>query len=66
SYVWSENAGQSRRAAERIRAGTVWVNTALITDYSTPTGGFKQSGWGRESGPEGLEPYLESKSIVSQ
>jgi phenylacetaldehyde dehydrogenase len=64
AYVWSGNGQTSNRIANALRAGTVWVNTFAMLDYSTPFGGFKQSGWGREHGPDGLSPYLETKSIM--
>lgn len=65
SYVWSANARRAHRVARGLRAGTVWVNTALVTDPMVPNGGYKQSGWGKENGPDGLEPYLETKSVIA-
>ncbi|MET0370005.1 MAG: aldehyde dehydrogenase family protein [Sphingobium sp.] len=65
SYVWSQDAKRPHQIARRIRAGTVWVNTALAIDPSLPVGGFKQSGWGRENGPDGIEAYLETKSVIA-
>jgi acyl-CoA reductase-like NAD-dependent aldehyde dehydrogenase len=65
SYVWSQDAKRPHRIARRIRAGTVWVNTALAIDPSVPVGGFKQSGWGRENGAEGIDNFLETKSVVA-
>ena len=46
-----------------IRAGTVTVNTYGEGDVSTPFGGYKQSGNGREWGPHGIEEFLEVKSV---
>ena len=51
------------RYAKHVKAGTVWVNCYHIVDTTTPFGGFKQSGWGRENGPEGLDAFLEHKSV---
>jgi betaine-aldehyde dehydrogenase len=50
-------------AAKRLRAGTVWVNIWNKTFPELPTGGFKASGMGRELGMEGLEAYLETKTV---
>ena len=53
------------RIAERLRAGTVWVNGWATGNLTIPVGGFKQSGIGREQGPEGLAEYLECKSVLA-
>jgi acyl-CoA reductase-like NAD-dependent aldehyde dehydrogenase len=49
--------------ASRVRSGTVHVNSFIGAHVTTPFGGYKQSGVGREGGPEGLEVFLESKSV---
>lgn len=49
----------------RLHAGTVWVNTYLSGDVGIPFGGYKASGYGREGGEEGLLPYLETKTVVT-
>ena len=51
------------RTAKRLRAGTVWINTWNVVDATLPCGGYKQSGFGRELGPWGLEEYLETKQV---
>ena len=51
------------RAAREIKAGLVWVNGWDACDITMPFGGFKESGWGREHGEEGLDSFLESKSV---
>jgi acyl-CoA reductase-like NAD-dependent aldehyde dehydrogenase len=51
--------------ARRIQSGIVWINCQLMADPSLPLGGYKQSGWGRECGPEGLEAYLQSKAVIA-
>jgi acyl-CoA reductase-like NAD-dependent aldehyde dehydrogenase len=63
--VWTKNLDIALRTAKGIRAGTVWVNTyhASGLEPSMPYGGYKQSGIGREVGHQGLEEYLETKSI---
>jgi acyl-CoA reductase-like NAD-dependent aldehyde dehydrogenase len=59
--VWSSNSERAMRIASRIRAGTVWVNDYhLLTTYA-PRGGYKQSGFGRELGEDGLYEYMQTK-----
>ncbi len=61
--VYTRDIGNAHRAARLLDAGMVWVNCYGRTDKSLPFGGFKQSGWGRENGPEGLDAYLEKKAV---
>ena len=61
--IWTENVRRAHRVAARVRAGTVWVNNYRQIAYAIPFGGFKQSGLGRELGPEALNDYTEIKSI---
>ena len=61
-YVWSANLDRARRVAARLRTGMVHINGASL-DSMAPFGGYKQSGNGREWGPEGIEEFLEVKSI---
>jgi acyl-CoA reductase-like NAD-dependent aldehyde dehydrogenase len=61
--VWTTDAGQAQDVAGRLRAGTVWINTYRVLHYAMPFGGFKLSGYGRELGPDALEPYSEVKSV---
>ncbi len=63
--VFTSNISTAHRAAKLIRAGNVWINCYGILDRTMPFGGFKQSGWGRESGFEGIEPFLETKSVYA-
>ncbi|HXW94292.1 MAG TPA: aldehyde dehydrogenase family protein [Nitrososphaerales archaeon] len=63
SSVWTRNFERAYHAAERIQAGTTWVNSPPIARAEVPFGGFKQSGFGRELGIEGLDHYFETKSI---
>ena len=63
SSVWTKDLERAYRAAERIQAGTTWVNSPPISRAEVPFGGFKQSGFGRELGIEGLDYYYETKSI---
>jgi aldehyde dehydrogenase (NAD+) len=48
--------------AERLRAGVVWANTYNRFDPTSPFGGYKESGYGREGGLHGLAPYLNGES----
>ena len=51
------------RAVKALRAGIVWVNHMQPTYVEAPWGGYKQSGFGRELGPWGIEEYLETKQV---
>ncbi len=62
--VYGENVDQATDVARRLRTGTVAVNNMSPMDFAAPFGGFKQSGLGRELGPEGLQAYLEYKTIT--
>jgi aldehyde dehydrogenase (NAD+) len=57
--VWTEKGSRILWMAERLRAGVVWANTYNRFDPSSPFGGYRESGFGREGGRHGLEPYLE-------
>ena len=61
-YVSSGNLERARRVAARLRTGMVHINGASL-DAMAPFGGYKQSGNGREWGAEGIEEFLEVKSI---
>ncbi|WP_203338730.1 aldehyde dehydrogenase [Nocardioides limicola] len=60
--VWTSDPEQGLEVARQIRAGTVGVNQYMM-DFAAPFGGFKDSGIGREFGPEGLDEYVEAKSM---
>ena len=57
--VWTDKGSRILWMAERLRAGVVWANTFNRFDPASPFGGYKESGFGREGGRHGLEPYLE-------
>jgi aldehyde dehydrogenase (NAD+) len=57
--VWTEKGSRILWMAQRLRAGVVWANTFNRFDPTSPFGGYKESGFGREGGLHGLEPYLE-------
>ena len=55
---------QALKVAEKIEAGTRFINTYNKTDVAAPFGGFKQSGFGKDLGEEALNEYLKTKSII--
>lgn len=61
--VYTGDIARALRVAGKIEAGTVGINSAFNTSPQTPFGGFKQSGIGRESGPEGIKEYVQPKTI---
>jgi betaine-aldehyde dehydrogenase len=61
--VWTRDVFRGIRVLKQIRAGILWLNTYHPTYNEAPWGGYKQSGFGRELGPYGLEHYLETKQI---
>jgi aldehyde dehydrogenase (NAD+) len=63
SAVWTTNVARAHTLAGMIRAGTVWLNTYLMMDPALPFGGYKQSGYGRESGTDQMAEYLQTKSV---
>lgn len=56
--VWSENINLALDVARQIKAGTIWVNSTNLFDASSGFGGYRESGFGREGGKEGLHEYL--------
>ncbi|HEV2175797.1 MAG TPA: aldehyde dehydrogenase family protein [Terriglobia bacterium] len=61
--VWSRDIFRAFRVVKALRAGVVWVNHMQPTYVEAPWGGYKQSGFGRELGPWGIEEYLETKQV---
>lgn len=61
--IYTENMSRALRVSRKIRAGTIAINSSFLPDNNTPFGGYKQSGYGRESGMEGLKAYLQAKTI---
>jgi phenylacetaldehyde dehydrogenase len=64
--AWTNDLGRAHRLAKRLKAGTVGLNCQMQFDHSMPFGGYKQSGWGYESGKAGLETYLQTKIVWAQ
>jgi acyl-CoA reductase-like NAD-dependent aldehyde dehydrogenase len=61
--VWTSDIGRALRASERLQAGTIWVNTYRMGGPSTPFGGYKRSGLGREGGTEALKEWVNTKTV---
>ena len=61
--VWTRDIFKAFRTVKSLRAGIVWVNHMQPTYVEAPWGGYKQSGFGRELGPWGIEEYLETKQV---
>ena len=66
SYVWTRDHQRALRVSDAIRAGTVHINSNLFRSYDFASGGMKESGIGRENGPQTLAPYQETKWVISQ
>ncbi|KKK18199.1 aldehyde dehydrogenase family protein [Aspergillus ochraceoroseus] len=62
--VWTNDFAQAHRVADKIEAGIVWINGHHLNDPSSPWGGFKESGLGKENGQEAYESYTKVKSTV--
>jgi len=61
--IWTEKGSRILWMAERMRAGVVWANTFNRFDPASPFGGYKESGFGREGGRHGLEPYVRLEPV---
>ena len=64
--VWTKDVATMHKLAARIKAGTVWGNCHAMIDTALPFGGYKESGMGREQGRQGIEAYLETKTVIIQ
>ncbi len=61
--IWTRNAGRALRVARAVESGNLSVNSNSSVRYSTPFGGFKRSGLGRELGPDALDSFTEVKNV---
>jgi phenylacetaldehyde dehydrogenase len=61
--VWTRDISRAMRYADQLDAGTVWINNHDIVDSSMPCGGFKQSGFGKDMGPEQLQHFTRTKAV---
>jgi len=62
--IWTRDVSKAHKLAARVQAGIVWVNCWGASDMAMPFGGYKQSGWGRESSAEGIDAYLQTKAVT--
>ncbi|MHB9848791.1 aldehyde dehydrogenase family protein [Streptomyces krungchingensis] len=63
--VWTRDIASAHTIARKLRTGRIGINVHRAGGVQMPVGGYKQSGWGRENGLEGLEEYLETKSVIT-
>lgn len=61
--VWTNDMGRAIRMSEQLRVGTVWINTYRAVSFTSPFGGYKRSGIGRESGIDAVKAYMQVKSV---
>ncbi len=61
--VWTNDQPRAMRVADRIQAGTIYLNNYFNSAVQSPVGGYKQSGYGRENGVAGLDAFLQTKSV---
>ena len=61
--VWSRDVANAMRVADQIEAGTVYINNYFSASAQSPVGGYKQSGYGRENGWEGMRSFMQTKSV---
>ena len=64
AYVFTRDVKRALRVCERLETGMVGLNQGLVSNPAAPFGGIKQSGFGREGGPEGIGEYLETKYVA--
>ena len=63
SGIWTKDIKRAHRVASMLEAGTVWINTYRAATFNVPSGGYKQSGIGRENGIEAIYEYTQNKSV---
>jgi succinate-semialdehyde dehydrogenase/glutarate-semialdehyde dehydrogenase len=64
AYLYTSDVKRALRVSERLETGMVGLNTGLVSNPAAPFGGIKQSGFGREGGPEGIDEYVETKYVA--
>lgn len=63
--IWTTDVSKAHLTARKLRAGLVSINCHYVLDASLTAGGYKQSGWGSKLGPEGLDLYLQTKTVIA-
>ena len=64
AYVYTRDLKRALRVVEKLETGMVGLNQGMVSNAAAPFGGIKQSGFGREGGPEGIEEYLSTKYVA--
>ena len=64
--VWTRDLSRAHRVVDGIRSGLLWINCHGLPDPAMSFGGYRESGWGQELGPEGLEGFLAHKSVIAR
>ena len=64
AYVFTRDINRAFRVIEELETGMIGFNQGMVSNAGAPFGGVKQSGFGREGGPEGIEEYLETKYVA--
>jgi succinate-semialdehyde dehydrogenase/glutarate-semialdehyde dehydrogenase len=64
AYLFTNDFKRALRVVEKLETGMVGLNQGIVSNASAPFGGIKQSGFGREGGPEGIQEYLETKYVA--
>jgi succinate-semialdehyde dehydrogenase/glutarate-semialdehyde dehydrogenase len=64
AYLYTNDLKRALRVVERLETGMIGLNQGMVSNPAAPFGGIKQSGFGREGGPEGIEEYLETKYVA--
>jgi succinate-semialdehyde dehydrogenase/glutarate-semialdehyde dehydrogenase len=64
AYVFTRDVNRAFRVIERLETGMIGFNQGMVSNAGAPFGGVKQSGFGREGGPEGMKEYLETKYVA--
>ena len=62
--VWTRDLSRAHRVVAELGGGLIWVNCHGLPDAAMSFGGYRESGWGRELGPEALEGFLDQKSVI--
>jgi acyl-CoA reductase-like NAD-dependent aldehyde dehydrogenase len=64
--VWTRDLSRAHRVVAEIGAGLLWINCHGLPDAAMSFGGYRESGWGRELGPEALDSFLAQKSVIAK